>query len=960
MEKSINTSYTTIEGVEYSSGVSVFINIHGGLIKDVSQLVPERKSVLSLIALSIVCIALTFTSCTNDNVKPWSGDNAVRTEKVKGVYGKATWFNGTDAYISGPAPVFIENGMSFTAWIKSDEWAGGDRGILGNLSFLSDRGWLLFYNGYANLLKFQVNINNNVEILSTAPPLANKWHLIAGTYNGSELCFYIDGKLRSIKEVSGKIISDNGPMVAGRFYNDLSDRYFRGALDEIMIFDRALSMDELQKIYTAGGEYHDEDQLADIYSEKTGGFPSSLFVKVPKTQPPTDWFNNIRSYVWDDIPEVLTVTEANEMADHFAYLGINVIFPEHYRYLFAGSDDRASWFNSPATDRYISNLKVMTDACHRNNIRVVGHLTACCVLDTYFKNHPDQAMIDLRNGEPAFYRRYGTSMMCPNNPDFKIEYLKTVEKVVRETGLDGLMVDETEWLPAEWTVCGCEHCRRLFKEQTGYDIPDYRDPSVFGNFDNPVFKAWLKFRIETMGNFLSEIKVTLDNIKKGMLFTGCYCEALSPFVANYYGMDLEDMNRSHNVSFFECEPANPWSFRYNVAEASYYRAFGPSFYLGYSVTPTQQFYNWAFAKTCGLSLWIFPQIKTEFPYLWEKKWEKVFMDDGVLCNTAIVFSSPSKNYLPDAHTTVNEFQGWAQTMLEAHIPFETVIASQLGNTDLSKYSTLILPDAVCLSDNEINAISNYVQNGGYVIATGRTSQYDETGNKRPEPGMTKLFNGDKGKGKAVYLENQPGLDYFVPKIGGGRAGEGGIWEDNRIAGKRDRMIEIITANQPDPVIKTDNIAPEIVLIPYYLESEGYNGISVHLLNCLGTKHDRLIKTPENIAYEYTDYPSPNGFIGNGEKMKIAVRSENVSKAYLISPDFIEVVNLDFKMNDGYCEITIPDLGRYEVIYLVTGGKDIISDILNGVPATKEFPAVVPFPLANDSTMIKKDSQAGII
>jgi hypothetical protein len=914
----------------------------------------------SLITLVVLIITLNLTACTNDNIMTWSGDNAFRTEKIKGIHGKAIWFNGTDAFVTGTAPVTIENEMTIAAWIKSDEWAGGDRGILGNISFLSDRGFLLFYNGYANLLKFQVNINDNIEIVVAPPPLAGMWHLVAGTYNGSELCFYIDGRLRSKKEVSGKIINDNNAMVAGRFYNDLDDRYFQGALDEIMIFDRALSMNELHKMYTNGGGDPDGVPSSDINGEETGGFPASLWVKSAETPPPSDWFDNIRSYVWSDVPEVLTVVNANDLAARYADLGINVIFPEHYRYLFAGPADRISWFNSPPLDRYISNMKVMVDACHGNNIRVVGHLTACCVLDTYFRNHPDQAMIDLRDGEPAFFRRYGTYMMCPNNPGFKNEYLNTVEKVVRETGFDGLMVDETEWLPAEWTVCGCEYCRRLFNEQTGYEIPDYRDSTMFGNYDSPVFRAWLKFRFETMGNFLSEIKSVLDNIKKNMLFTGCYCEAMSPFVASYYGMDLEDMNRSLNFSFFECEPANPWSFRYNVAEASYYRAFGPSFYLGYSATPTQQFYNWAFAKTCGLTQWVFPQINIEFPYLWEKKWEKVFMDDGVLCNTAIVFSSPAKNYFRNAYKTVNEYQGWAQAMLENHIPFETVITTKLSSADLQKYSTLILPDVACMSDNEINEIREYVRSGGYIVATGRTSQYDETGNKRREPGFTTLFNGDQGKGKAVYLEGMPGMEYFVPKIGGGRAGEAGVWKDDRNEDMRDMMIEMITANQSDPVVKTVNIDAQIVLIPYYQVSEGYKGISVHLLNCLGTRHEGMIMTPEDIAYEYTDYPSPNGFIKNGGKMKIAVRSDEVSKAYLISPDFVEVLSLDFTMNNDYCEVTIPDLGRYEIIYLVTGEKDLISDILNGAPTTKEFPAIMPFPGADDSTSVKKTTPAGIL
>ncbi len=359
----------------------------------------------SLITLVVLIITLNLTACTNDNVMTWSGDNAFRTEKIKGIHGKAIWFNGTDAFVTGTAPVTIENEMTIAAWIKSDEWAGGDRGILGNLSFLSDKGFLLFYNGYANLLKFQVNINDNIEILVTAPPLAGMWHLVAGTYNGSELCFYIDGRLRSKKEVSGKIINDNNAMVAGRFYNDLDDRYFRGALDEIMIFDRALSMNELQKMYTNGGGDPDGVPSSDINGEETGGFPASLWVKSAETPPPSDWFDNIRSYVWSDVPEVLTVVNANDLAARYADLGINVIFPEHYRYLFAGPADRISWFNSPPLDRYISNMKVMVDACHGNNIRVVGHLTACCVLDTYFRNHPDQAMIDLRERRAGIFQK---------------------------------------------------------------------------------------------------------------------------------------------------------------------------------------------------------------------------------------------------------------------------------------------------------------------------------------------------------------------------------------------------------------------------------------------------------------------------------------------------------------------------------------------------------------------------
>lgn len=908
--------------------------------------------------ISVICLALLTTCCIEEKSRSWTGDHSYNIEKAGGIKGKAYRFNGNDAYITGIAPVTIENEMSFSLWINSPEWAGGDEGILGNLSFISDHGWTLFYNGYANLLKFQININNNTEIVTAAPPLNDKWHLIAGTYDGLALYLFVDGKQAGSKEVKGKIINDNDTVVAGRLYNDLSDRYFKGALDEIMIYDRALSADEVRDMYISAGGVIEKETAT--LNRVISDFPPSLRVETAETSPADDWFEEIRSYVWDDIPDKLTLSEADAKAGHFASLGINVIFPEHYRYLFAGPDDRTSWFNSPLINNYIENLKVITEACHNNNIRVIGHLTACCVLDTYFNGHPEQSMIDLRDGKPAFFKRYGTYMMCPNNPTFRNAFNERVKIVMKETDLDGLMIDETEWLPAEMTVCGCEYCRSLFKEKTGYDIPDFKDPSVFGNYDNEIFRAWLKFRIESMGNFLRETKMMLDSLKENVLLTGCYCEALSPFVAKHYGMDLEDMNRALNFSFFECEPANPWSWRYNMAEASYYRAYGPSFYLGYSANCTQQFYNWAFAKTCGLDLWIFPEIKIEFPYNWEKKWAGIFVDEGVLCNTALVFSSPSKNFVNDAYLTVNEFQGWAQALTEDHIPFETLIASQLCEKDLTKYSVIVLPDVTCLSAKETDILAEWVRQGGSLICTGRTGQYDETGKKRPEPVLDKLIADTRGKGRITVLNDMPGLKYYVPKIGGGRAGEGGVWKDKRDRISKKKMLRTINERLPYHAMKTKNIPQEVLIMPYYQKADDYSGITIHLLNCLGTRFEKTISVPENKFYEYTDYPSPNSFLKKGESMKIAVRPENVRKAYLISADFHGVMPLDFETEDGYCEVTIPDLGRYEIIYLITGEKDLISDFLNGSPVIKHFPPVESFPLAHDSISVNKNIKAGII
>jgi hypothetical protein len=610
-------------------------------------------------------------------------------------------------------------------------------------------------------------------------------------------------------------------------------------------------------------------------------------------------------------------------------------------------------------------------------------------------------MIDLRTGDKAYFRRYGTYMMCPNNPGFQHDILERVKRMVTETGMDGLMVDETEWLPAEWTICGCKYCKEKFKEKTGYEIPIPDSTEVWGNFQNPQWRSWINFRIESMGDFLVKIKETLDQCGPGKLFTGCYCEALYPGVAQYYGMDLEDMQRSFNTSFFESEPSNPWSWKYSTAEAKYYAAFGPCIYLGYSASYSQQFFSWAFAKTNGFGLWIWPEVVKQFPYQWEKKWEDLLSSHELLCNLAILFSSPAKNLMKDSFYSIYEYAGWAESLTEAHIPFETIIASGLNRENIKKYNRIILPDVTCISDTQMDILKDYVKEGGHLVITGSSSLYNETGERRKDFGLNDIMglsfagyltstdtismisgdltdnqekeifyhgNGilvDKardditvlarikktgspaithsiyGKGEVFYVAFRPGTMYYMPKIGGGRIGEGGSWNETRISDYKKLMTNLTTEKIPLPLY-TDNIPPEVMVNTFVHDHNGYRGIIIHMLNCLGTKFDNNVTVPPDISFEFLDFPSPNKLIAKGECMKIKVMVDNIKGAYLISPDFNQVISLDYSTKNNYCEIKIPDIGRYQVIYLVKGARDIINDITGGKSIVKDFPEIIPF------------------
>jgi hypothetical protein len=78
-------------------------------------------------------------------------------------------------------------------------------------------------------------------ILST-----NTWYHIAATYDGSQMKFYIDGTLRGTTPVNGTIPNSGKDIWIGG--NEVWGEYFAGLIDELYIFDRALSEEEIQAL----------------------------------------------------------------------------------------------------------------------------------------------------------------------------------------------------------------------------------------------------------------------------------------------------------------------------------------------------------------------------------------------------------------------------------------------------------------------------------------------------------------------------------------------------------------------------------------------------------------------------------------------------------------------------------------------------------------------------------------
>jgi hypothetical protein len=73
----------------------------------------------------------------------------------------------------------------------------------------------------------------------------NQWHHIVGVYDGSKMYLYVDGKLDAYKSASGSL----NVSAANVYIGGSPSQSFNGLIDDVRIYNRALSADEIRTLY---------------------------------------------------------------------------------------------------------------------------------------------------------------------------------------------------------------------------------------------------------------------------------------------------------------------------------------------------------------------------------------------------------------------------------------------------------------------------------------------------------------------------------------------------------------------------------------------------------------------------------------------------------------------------------------------------------------------------------------
>ncbi len=179
-----------------------------------------------------------------------------------GKVGGALRFDGSNDFVD--AGTFDVSGEAITlaGWLNADRFnhlSSHDGRILSKASGTAtqDHYWMLstIRSDTNTRLRFRLKTNGNTSTLiaSSGNLQPGTWHHVAGTYDGSRMRVYLDGQEVGSMSKSGSINTNSAVSVwLGGNPVSATVRPFDGLLDDVRVYDRALSGNDIVQLLSGG------------------------------------------------------------------------------------------------------------------------------------------------------------------------------------------------------------------------------------------------------------------------------------------------------------------------------------------------------------------------------------------------------------------------------------------------------------------------------------------------------------------------------------------------------------------------------------------------------------------------------------------------------------------------------------------------------------------------------------
>ncbi len=422
----------------------------------------------------------------------------------------------------------------------------------------------------------------------------------------------------------------------------------------------------------------------------------------------------------DTMGEIQTIEDARRVVAPLAAQGYTAIIVSglHMRYTYV-----PLW-----ETRILPYMTFICQAAHEAGMKVIDHYDVPIFYAGGYPflladDHLGWTQRDIRYGAPS-------RIYCINNPDFRDHFFSWARRVQREAGIDAYQIDEVYFHSKNH--CGCEHCRRLFAEQTGFELPREPDSPVLNNDADPLWQLWRLWQSISVQQFKRDFMAAIHQENPAAFlstYTTTYYSASSggglwPAVFCSYAIGKEGVSR---VPF--------QNYRYCIADRRLYHSITDAFdsapwMLWYPLTGSAGRFSWGMSQACNDAQWHVQSVASSIRDLiaWPHKTTK--FDYETFADVAMVFSEKSKSAsLWTGYYHGMETLGWGEAMVGANIQYQQIHEIAVTPELLAPFKLVILPRMTLVDEPNREAIEAYVRDGGTLIVTAETGLLDEA--RRP-------------------------------------------------------------------------------------------------------------------------------------------------------------------------------------------------------------------------------------
>jgi hypothetical protein len=410
------------------------------------------------------------------------------------------------------------------------------------------------------------------------------------------------------------------------------------------------------------------------------------------------------------------------------------------------------------------HLREYIEALHARHIKIFGYYSFPDKV--VWEHNPDWRQLDA--DEKEIHSGNFGGPLCPNSP-YRDYFLARITELVTNYDLDGFMLDSAGFSANE-PGCYCRYCQRKFRERYARDLPRHRS-----GYD-PDWQKFVQFRFDSMQEFYRDVHDVCKRIRPQMLFTH------NAFALRGLGWgEGEDFERSTKLddvvtsigAWDSSSPHGPardvgqiWKtgmltrFLRDLSGKQVWMQTGAYIYnRDYQALPVEELALSAYTTVTNGGSPIY--ITNAFPdgtvdavladrmatVLQKVSSQKEYLDNAQDLHFAALYYSLPSHVLSDsvyqgANRYRSSFEGAYKALVEEHIPFDIVGSAELTSERIAQYKVLVVPDAVAMTGEEANVLRSFVENGGAIVATARTSLLDISGSPRSNFALADVFGAD--------------------------------------------------------------------------------------------------------------------------------------------------------------------------------------------------------------------------